>query len=98
MAENKAEEILTEMSIPIKLNDREALIKNASTSLNSKVVAQSAGTLAPIAVDAVFCFFAFPSVSGDWSLCQLLRIASPSGFTWFRVRLPRRSPPAPHRL
>lgn len=53
MAENKAEEILQNMSIPITLNDRDALIKNASTSLNSKVVSQSSGTLAPIAVDAV---------------------------------------------
>lgn len=53
MAENKAEEILQDMSIPINLNDREALIKNASTSLNSKVVANSADVLAPIAVDAV---------------------------------------------
>lgn len=41
MAENKAEEILRDMSIPINLNDREALIKNASTSLNSKVNHQS---------------------------------------------------------
>jgi len=53
MAENKAEEILQDMSIPISLDDRDALIENASTSLNSKVVAQSAGILAPIAVDAV---------------------------------------------
>ena len=35
------------------LSDRDQLIKNASTSLNSKVVAQNAALLAPLAVDAV---------------------------------------------
>uniref|UniRef100_U5EX42 T-complex protein 1 subunit delta n=1 Tax=Corethrella appendiculata TaxID=1370023 RepID=U5EX42_9DIPT len=49
----KAVEILTEMSQPIELNDRETLIKSASTSLNSKVVSQHSSQLAPIAVDAV---------------------------------------------
>ena len=53
MAENKAEEVLNEMSIPISMKDRDGLIRNASTSLNSKVVANSADVLAPIAVDAV---------------------------------------------
>lgn len=50
---NKAVEILTQMSTPIELNDRETLIKSASTSLNSKVVSQQSSLLAPIAVDAV---------------------------------------------
>ncbi|XP_055382730.1 T-complex protein 1 subunit delta [Condylostylus longicornis] len=49
----KAVEILTEMSTPIELTDRESLIKSASTSLNSKVVSQQSSLLAPIAVDAV---------------------------------------------
>ncbi|CAG9797774.1 unnamed protein product [Chironomus riparius] len=49
----KAVEILTEMSRPIELNDRESLVKSASTSLNSKVVSQQSSLLAPIAVDAV---------------------------------------------
>lgn len=49
----KAVEILTEMSTPIELSDRESLIKSASTSLNSKVVSQHSSQLAPIAVDAV---------------------------------------------
>jgi T-complex protein 1 subunit delta len=49
----KAVNILTEMSKPIELTDRESLIKSASTSLNSKVVSQHSGLLAPIAVDAV---------------------------------------------
>lgn len=49
----KAVEILTAMSHPIELSDREILIKSASTSLNSKVVSQQSSTLAPLAVDAV---------------------------------------------
>jgi len=52
-AAEKAEEILTEASIPVHLDNREQLIQSASTSLNSKVVAQNAEQLAPIAVDAV---------------------------------------------
>lgn len=49
----KAVQILTEMSRPIELTDRDILIKSASTSLNSKVVSQQSSTLAPLAVDAV---------------------------------------------
>merc|ERR1719382_2029379 len=53
MAADKAEEILTSMSVPVDLENREQLIQSASTSLNSKVVSQDADSLAPIAVDAV---------------------------------------------
>ncbi|KAG4066847.1 hypothetical protein HA402_012914 [Bradysia odoriphaga] len=49
----KAVQILTEMSRPIELTDRDILVKSASTSLNSKVVSQQSSTLAPLAVDAV---------------------------------------------
>lgn len=49
----KAVQILTEMSVPIELTDRESLVKSASTSLNSKVVSQHSSLLAPLAVDAV---------------------------------------------
>jgi T-complex protein 1 subunit delta len=42
-----------ELSIPISLSDRPALLKSASTSLNSKVVSQYANQIAQIAVDAV---------------------------------------------
>eukprot|EP00811_Abedinium_folium_P031098 NODE_5030_length_1817_cov_9.798225.p1 GENE.NODE_5030_length_1817_cov_9.798225~~NODE_5030_length_1817_cov_9.798225.p1 ORF type:complete len:578 (+),score=187.52 NODE_5030_length_1817_cov_9.798225:141-1736(+) len=52
-AADKAEEILTEMSIPVDLSNREALLRNAATSLNSKVVAQNSEALAQIAVDSV---------------------------------------------
>lgn len=50
---SKASAILTEMSYPIELTDRESLVKSASTSLNSKVVSQYSSLLAPLAVDAV---------------------------------------------
>ena len=53
LAVGKAEEILRGMSMAIELGDRESLLKNAVTSLNSKVVSQNSHLLAPIAVDAV---------------------------------------------
>lgn len=49
----KAVEILTNMSTPIELTDRDSLVKSAATSLNSKVVSQHSSLLAPLAVDAV---------------------------------------------
>lgn len=42
-----------ELGIPVDLTDRPALINAATTSLGSKVVAQHASLLAPIAVDCV---------------------------------------------
>jgi len=48
-----AVKVLKDMSIPISLTDRDILIKNAITSLSSKVVSQYSDTLAPIAVDSV---------------------------------------------
>lgn len=49
----KACEIITAMSTPVDLNDRETLLKIASTSLNSKVVSQYSSFLGPLVVDAV---------------------------------------------
>lgn len=49
----KAIEILNSLSIPVNLDDRDTLIKVATTSLHSKVVSQHSSLLAPIAVDAV---------------------------------------------
>ena len=48
----EAVEILHDMSIPISLSDRPALLKAASTSLSSKIVS-SEPKLAPMAVDSV---------------------------------------------
>ncbi len=53
IAADKAMQILSELAVPIQLTDRDNLIENAKTSLASKVVAQNADLLAPIAVDAV---------------------------------------------
>jgi T-complex protein 1 subunit delta len=50
---DKGLEILDDMSIPVDMNDKESLIKAASTSLASKMVSQHAQELAPLAVDAV---------------------------------------------
>jgi len=41
------------LAIPVDLNDKEALVRVASTSLNSKVVSQHSSLLAPLAVEAV---------------------------------------------
>ncbi|KAF2210837.1 hypothetical protein CERZMDRAFT_69091 [Cercospora zeae-maydis SCOH1-5] len=48
----RAVEILEQVSVPIDLSDRQTLLKAASTSLSSKIVAQEP-KLAPMAVDAV---------------------------------------------
>ncbi|KIJ41284.1 hypothetical protein M422DRAFT_172431, partial [Sphaerobolus stellatus SS14] len=52
-AATKSVEYLTEISMPIDLRDHAALLRAASTSLNSKIVSQYSSTLAPIAVQAV---------------------------------------------
>lgn len=49
----KAVQVLTGMSQKLDMADRESLLKSATTSLNSKIVSQYSGLLAPIAVDAV---------------------------------------------
>lgn len=49
----KAVEILTEMSTPVALTDRQSLLQAASTSLSSKIVSQYSSLLGPMAVDAV---------------------------------------------
>lgn len=53
LALEKSLEVVEEMSIPIKLDDRDSLIQSAITSLASKIVSQHSDILAPIAVDAV---------------------------------------------
>lgn len=49
----KAVEVLTEISTPVALTDRQSLLQAASTSLSSKIVSQYTNVLSPIAVDAV---------------------------------------------
>ncbi|KAJ2355271.1 T-complex protein 1 subunit delta [Coemansia sp. RSA 2618] len=52
-AAKEAVKILEDISIPVNLDDRESLLKSATTSLSSKVVAQYSSVLAPIVVDSV---------------------------------------------
>lgn len=53
LALDKSMSIVKQISVPVNLDDRQALVQAASTSLNSKVVSEYANLLAPIAVDAV---------------------------------------------
>merc|ERR1712217_171542 len=48
-----ASQVLHDMSIPIELDNRDALIKASNVSLGSKVVQQYSNILSPIAVDSV---------------------------------------------
>ena len=43
----------SQVAIPIKLSDRDQLLKSAVTALNSKVVSQHSASLGPIIVDAM---------------------------------------------
>jgi len=52
-AVDRAVVILTDMSTPVLLSDRETLLNSATTSLCSKVVSQYSSLLAPMSVDAV---------------------------------------------
>ncbi|XP_077460748.1 T-complex protein 1 subunit delta [Stigmatopora argus] len=52
-AVDKGVEVLTDMSRPVELSDRETLLNSATTSLCSKVVSQYSSLLAPMSVDAV---------------------------------------------
>lgn len=56
-------EILRTIAKPVSLEDRETLIKNAKTSLNSKVVSQYSNLLAPLAVDSVLKVIESPNAS-----------------------------------
>eukprot|EP00295_Goniomonas_pacifica_P048139 CAMPEP_0175923552 /NCGR_PEP_ID=MMETSP0108-20121206/14632_1 /TAXON_ID=195067 ORGANISM="Goniomonas pacifica, Strain CCMP1869" /NCGR_SAMPLE_ID=MMETSP0108 /ASSEMBLY_ACC=CAM_ASM_000204 /LENGTH=719 /DNA_ID=CAMNT_0017246561 /DNA_START=6 /DNA_END=2166 /DNA_ORIENTATION=- len=53
IAANHCEEVLKGMSVPVDFTDKTEFIKAATTALNSKVVSQNSGLLAPMAVDAV---------------------------------------------
>eukprot|EP00547_Thalassionema_nitzschioides_P017064 CAMPEP_0194233198 /NCGR_PEP_ID=MMETSP0158-20130606/1245_1 /TAXON_ID=33649 /ORGANISM="Thalassionema nitzschioides, Strain L26-B" /LENGTH=527 /DNA_ID=CAMNT_0038966047 /DNA_START=14 /DNA_END=1597 /DNA_ORIENTATION=+ len=52
-ASDKAIEVLTNISKPVNLGDRDSLLYSVETCLSSKVVAQNTDLLAPIAVDSV---------------------------------------------
>eukprot|EP01043_Picozoa_sp_COSAG02_P047057 COSAG02_NODE_4470_length_5330_cov_25.203785_8_plen_100_part_00 len=70
LAVNKAETILTDMAIPIDLDDRESLLKNAVTSLNSKV-SRTSRNLYDVdrAYDGSACVGGFSELSSACSDC-----------------------------
>lgn len=57
LAEQKSEEFLKQVAIPVDLSDKQSLIKAATTSLASKVVSSSSAELAPMAVDAIMSIY-----------------------------------------
>merc|ERR1712070_280747 len=73
MASDKAVEILEGMSVPIDLTDREQMVKNAATSLNSKIISQNSSLLAPLAVDAVMKVTEPGSSTCDLSNIKLIK-------------------------
>ncbi|PSC69071.1 T-complex 1 subunit delta [Micractinium conductrix] len=52
-AADKAVEVLTDSAIPVSIEDREALIRAANTSLSSKIISQNSALLSPMAVDCL---------------------------------------------
>ena len=74
LAVGKAESILTDMAIPINLDDRESLLKNAVTSLNSKV--RPAGSSPALhAAHEIGCSRSFPKIRtcsplSPWTPCS----------------------------
>lgn len=72
-AASKAVEFLDQMSTPVDLNDKEALLRAAATSLNSKVVSQYSSTLAPIAVNAVLRLVSSTSSNVDLRDIRLIK-------------------------
>lgn len=65
--EQEALKVLKSIAIPVDLSDRNALLNSANTSLNSKVVHEHSGVLAPMAVDAV-CKLMDPAKEHDVDL------------------------------
>ncbi|ODQ62249.1 hypothetical protein WICANDRAFT_38392 [Wickerhamomyces anomalus NRRL Y-366-8] len=66
-------EILLDMSTKISLDDREALIRAASTSLSSKIVSQHSHLLGPLAVDSVLKITSPDSSNVDLNDIRLIK-------------------------
>lgn len=66
-------EILLDMSTKISLDDREALIRAASTSLSSKIVSQHSHLLGPLAVDSVLKITNQDSTNVDLNDIRLIK-------------------------
>jgi T-complex protein 1 subunit delta len=72
-AAQRSVEILLDMSTKISLDDREALVRAASTSLSSKIVGQYSYALAPLAVDAVLKIINSDATNVDLSDIRLIK-------------------------
>lgn len=66
-------EILLDMSTKISLDDREALIRAASTSLSSKIVSQHSHLLGPLAVESVLKISNSDSTNVDLNDIRLIK-------------------------
>ncbi|KAH3680947.1 hypothetical protein WICMUC_000090 [Wickerhamomyces mucosus] len=72
-AASRSVEILLDMSTKISLNDHEALVRAASTSLSSKIVGQYSHLLAPLAVDSVLKIVNEDSTNVDLNDIKLIK-------------------------
>eukprot|EP00512_Aurantiochytrium_limacinum_P004965 CAMPEP_0171495502 /NCGR_PEP_ID=MMETSP0958-20121227/6179_1 /TAXON_ID=87120 /ORGANISM="Aurantiochytrium limacinum, Strain ATCCMYA-1381" /LENGTH=527 /DNA_ID=CAMNT_0012029495 /DNA_START=202 /DNA_END=1782 /DNA_ORIENTATION=- len=79
-ASHEAERILESVSRPVQLDDREALIQAATTSLSSKVVSGDSQVLAPIAVDATLRVID-PNASSNVDIDENIRVVQQVGGT-----------------
>ncbi|CAN8074804.1 unnamed protein product [Agarophyton chilense] len=88
----KSLQIVNGMAVPVNLEDRDALIQAAKTSLNSKVVSQYSNLLAPIAVDAVLTVKKAPEscgnarVNGDYQNESLQGVSSSSATSFVDLK------------
>lgn len=72
-ASQRATAIVLDMSYPVSLDNREQLIRAASTSLSSKIVSQHSGLLAPLAVDSVLSVVNADSTNVDLNDIRLVK-------------------------
>lgn len=72
-AAERSVEILLNMSTKISLDDKEALVRAASTSLSSKIVSQHSSFLAPLAVDCVLSIASHDSTNVDLNDIRLIK-------------------------
>lgn len=80
IASSEAEKILESMSTHVNLDNRDALIEAAVTSLSSKVVNQDSATLGPLAVDAILRIYD-PAQPDNVDIADRIRVVERVGGT-----------------
>jgi T-complex protein 1 subunit delta len=78
LACKEAMNVLTKMSRPLLLTDRDALIAAVNTCLSSKVVSQNSDTISPIAVDAVLTVIDVDTATVRTQSCSCRHLTSPT--------------------